>query len=388
MPPEHAVELANAGLVNVGLHEPPDSWKLTSGSRVGVVRGEAWELRVQPRLEIPRLMFLLAYSVDPSGWRDVVTGFAEEEDLLEAVASGFAYHALRALEPGPLRDYVTFEERSYAFRGRLRIADQMARSPGLPLPLEIAYDEYSLNIRENRILRAAAERLLLFARVPLRARKRLLRVRVLLEDVDPELMRLDALMPPITRLNKRYEPAMVLATLILRGASIRTEAGRVSSTSFIFDMNEVFESFLSVALRESLRRHGGEVRLQYGRENLDRERRIRLKPDITWWRGGQCNVVLDAKYKALVDAKFPNADAYQMLAYCVAFGVSRGFLVYALDVDQRSRRHTVRTHGYVIDVHALNLEAPPDALLEQVDALADDLVSHAMDRPLSLGARG
>jgi hypothetical protein len=33
--------------------------------------------------------------------------------------------------------------------------------------------------------------------------------------------------------------------------------------------------------------------------------------------------------QALKDARFPNADAYQMLAYCTAFGLKRGYLVYA-----------------------------------------------------------
>ena len=39
--------------------------------------------------------------------------------------------------------------------------------------------------------------------------------------------------------------------------------------------------------------------------------------------------VIDAKYKAEKPAGYPNADLYQMLAYCTALRLSDGHLVYA-----------------------------------------------------------
>ena len=39
--------------------------------------------------------------------------------------------------------------------------------------------------------------------------------------------------------------------------------------------------------------------------------------------------------------RFPNADAYQMLAYCTGFELPQGFLVYARDTQQRSRLHHI-----------------------------------------------
>lgn len=69
------------------------------------------------------------------------------------------------------------------------------------------------------------------------------------------------------------------------------------------------------------------------------------------WRGGQIAAIIDAKYKRLVDKRFPNADAYQMLAYCTAFGLEQGFLVYARDTDQQPRLHHVRDDRSVITTH-------------------------------------
>jgi 5-methylcytosine-specific restriction enzyme subunit McrC len=377
---EQARRVAASGLVGVEIDDPPNSWRLTADSRVGVVVGSDWEVRVVPRLAIPKLMFLLAYVMNREGWRDSIAEFQRDPDFFAAVASGFAFHAYRAVEPGPLRGYVTVDERAYALRGRLRVADQISRSSGLPIPLEISYDDYALDVPENRILRGASDLLLRFPRVPANARKRLLRIRAILEDVEPATGRVSV--PTITRLNRRYEPALRLAALILERASITTEAGEVKSVSFVFDMNQVFEDFLSAALTEALRLNGGTVHLQYQREFLDRERALRLKPDITFWRDGRLRAVIDAKYKQLVDARFPNADAYQMLAYCAGLGQERGFLVYARDVEQRSRTYRVRDGRATIEVRAIDLEATPDDVLQQVEVLAREVARSSSERPL------
>lgn len=137
-------------------------------------------------------------------------------------------------------------------------------------------------------------------------------------------------------------------------------------------MNEVFESFLYAALEEAFRRIGGSLR-RHAPTHLDVEEGLRMEPDMTWWRPvGRCRAVIDAKYKSLVErATMPNADAYQMLAYCVALGLPRGFLIYAKDDGERTRLHRIRRHGYEIDVRAVDVELAPDRLLRQVREIAE-----------------
>lgn len=168
---------------------------------------------------------------------------------------------------------------------------------------------------------------------------------------------------------------MTLATLILRGASITAGDGTVSSIGFVFDMNKVFEDFLSTALTEALERIGGRVRLQYGREFLDEQRTLRLKPDITWWERDRCRGVIDAKYKRLSDSRFPNGDAYQMLAYCTALGLADGFLVYARDEEERPRSHSVRNGDIRIQVRTVDVEEPAPRLLASVGRLATEIAT-------------
>jgi hypothetical protein len=77
---------------------------------------------------------------------------------------------------------------------------------------------------------------------------------------------------------------------------------------------------------------------------------------------------IDAKYMPLEDAHFPNADAYQMLAYCTAFGLSHGYLVYARDALEHDRQHRVRNGDVTIDARAIDVELEPDLLLDRLTA--------------------
>jgi hypothetical protein len=84
----------------------------------------------------------------------------------------------------------------------------------------------------------------------------------------------------VPSLSPKVLAALALAELILRGTSITTRRGEVASAAFVFDMNKVFEDFLSAALRTALERRGGRVRLQYAQRHLDEASRLKLKPDI------------------------------------------------------------------------------------------------------------
>jgi 5-methylcytosine-specific restriction enzyme subunit McrC len=181
----------------------------------------------------------------------------------------------------------------------------------------------------------------------------------------------------LTRLNRRYRSSLQLASLILRHASISAERGETDSVAFVFDLNKVFENFLAVALTAALRRHGGVVRLQDVGRHLDAERKLPLRPDVTWWRQGRCQAVVDAKYKRLTSDRFPNADAYQMLAYCVGYGLPEGTLVYARDEKETARDHSLRDGRTTIRVRSIDVEVEPEALLGQVQALAAELAASA-----------
>ena len=61
--------------------------------------------------------------------------------------------------------------------------------------------------------------------------------------------------PPVAfnRLNEHYREVVELSRLILRYRAIELERGGIRANGFLMDMNEVFQGFVTRALRESLK---------------------------------------------------------------------------------------------------------------------------------------
>ena len=371
LPLDEAVALAATGAVEVLRTAAPGRWALRAGKHVGAVRVGETEVQIRPKVPVARLLYLLGYARDPHGWRDDEVRVAGVDELVPAMAVSFAALAHRALQQGILQGYEQREESLLLLRGRLCEGEQVRRRVGLALPLEVRYDEFTADIAENRLLLGAARRLLALPGVPAAARGSLVHLTAQLGDVRVPVAgeRLPDVRP--TRLNARYRPALRLAELVLRGHSVELLAGGVRASGFLFDMNRVFEDWLTAALTTALSDHGGVVRPQL-RTWLDEASRIPVRPDLTWWRQGQCTAVVDAKYKALRLADAPNADLYQMLAYCKVMELPHGHLVYAAG-DELPRTHVIRNSGVEVHVHTIDLAGPVPALQSQVGRLAEQI---------------
>lgn len=143
----------------------------------------------------------------------------------------------------------------------------------------------------------------------------------------------------------------------------------------LLDMPRVFEDFVCTAMREELQATYGGRTLRQPTRHLDVAGRITLKPDLVWQRRGRAAAVVDAKYKAEQPAGHPNADIYQLLAYCTALGLPRGHLVYAAGAAVPAV-HTVKNAAVEITCHALDPAASPDDLLSRAGELAGRIAGH------------
>ncbi|MEW2074580.1 restriction endonuclease [Streptomyces sp. NPDC013433] len=355
-------------------------WSLRAGSKVGAVtvtvpgHGDPLTVRITPKVPIARLFFLLGYSLDPAGaWREGEVDVAEHQEVLPALAHAVERQVDRALRQGLLQGYRVTEETSPVVRGRIREAEQIRRRFGATLPVEVVYDDFTTDIAENRILRTAVERLLRLPGVPREVRRRLLHQRARLADVTV-LVRgrpLPEWRP--SRLNARYHHALRLARAVLEDASPEHGPGGLRVEGFLFDMNKLFEDFVTVALREALRGSGYVARFQ-DPLHLDEARAIRMKPDLVLHGPDRAPcAVADAKYKVERPGGYPDADLYQMLAYCTALGLDEGHLVYAKGNADHAA-HRVRHAGIVLHQHALDLDQDPAGLLADVAEVAARLV--------------
>lgn len=133
------------------------------------------------------------------------------------------------------------------------------------------------------------------------------------------------------------------------------------------DMNQVFQEFVTVALRERL----GVTERAFGEHVigwLDWEGRVSLRPDLAWRDGARWMFVGDVKYKR-VDRRARNADLYQLLAYATALDLPGGLLIYA-EGEPEPAIHTVRHAGKRLEVAALDLSGTLEGTLARVGTLA------------------
>jgi 5-methylcytosine-specific restriction enzyme subunit McrC len=279
------------------------------GSYVGALAlGDDLQVVVRPKFRVAEVMFLISYAIDPSAWtdplsqwRDELVGLKKDADLYEAMVPSFLRHLHKALARGVLQGYRVEEDALLTVRGRIRFDEQIRRRLGIPIPIEVSYDEFTEDIELNRILRAAVGRL---ARMPLRRHEH----REGLRAVDTALERVSLVeyerAPPVsvfTRLNEHYRGAVELARLILDGSTFDLRPGAVASHAFLIDMNRVFERFALVALREALRLDSRTFPAGAAGRQLRLDTRvpplIDLQPDISWWEFyGRTCFVCDLKF--------------------------------------------------------------------------------------------
>jgi 5-methylcytosine-specific restriction enzyme subunit McrC len=355
-------------------------WFVGPAGKVGAARIGDLTVRITPKVKIARLLFLLGYSVHGPAWQLSTVDLGTADDLVPAIAAALWRQLARAIHQGLLPGYVTVEEASPVLRGRLRESAQLAARHGLPLPLEVRYDEFSVDVAENQILRTAAERMLFVPQVDDESRRMLRRLLRDFAEVSsiPRGDPIPAWQP--TRLNARYQVALRLAELVLRATSVEHATGTVAVNGFLIDMPQLFQDFVTIALREELEgTYGGRVGAE-PLHHLDEAGRVRLYPDIVWYVSGFPAAVIDAKYKAEKPRGYPNADLYQLLAYCTVLGLRSGHLVYAHG-NEEPTRHLVRGAGVEVVCHALDLDQTSDALLAEVRELAATIYYLTKRRP-------
>lgn len=349
-------------------------YDLTPGSVVGSARIDGLSVLIAPKFGIPSLAFMLAYSYGRITWAIDEFAFDDNASLTELIVPGFVAALGRALAPGVLQGYRVHEDSDSTVRGRIRFDDQLRYHYGSAPPVEIRYDEFTEDIEENRLLRAALRRLSAL-RITDEDHRRAIRVysaalrNVALIDYDPRCL------PEVSmnRLNARYEQALEIAKLILRSTAIEVEAGSLMSSAFTVDMNEVFEDFVVSALRNELglssRAFPQNARGRHLRFDLDES--IKLKPDFSWWEAGVCRLVGDVKYKRTDDAvKHP--DLYQLNAYATATGLPGGILIYAAG-EASPTTHRVKHTGTELVVRILDVRGHPAEVLGRVRELAQDI---------------
>jgi 5-methylcytosine-specific restriction enzyme subunit McrC len=367
VPARVAAAISALGVANV-VPLGNEDWEISGVSKVGVINVAGWQVEIAPKVPIARLFFMMSYSSDQKFWQDHEIVLGSGTTLLDTIAHSFIRQARFALGRGIHQAYETFDDALPMIRGRLDVPAQIGRRAGLALPAQVIFDEYTVDTAENQLVLSAALRLLALPSLDTANRAAIMTLTQQFEGVTP--IGPGRSLPEVhfQRLNERYKGAVGLSRLILRNASLEHRQGEHAASGFLFDTWRIFEDFVSKALCGSLARHGERVEMQSS-SFLDQGRQVVIRPDILVHSRGSVRAVVDAKYKSEKNGRFPHADVYQLLAYCLRFGLSDGHLVYARG-EEDVKSYVIDPPGVTVHCHALNLDQAPDLLLADIEVLA------------------
>ena len=138
-----------------------NQYRLRPGSHIGALTVGNLSVLIEPKIGIRQVLALACYATG-NGTVKFQTddfGFHQEDPLHDFLAIALAFRARKAFARGLLHGYRTEEEALYTVRGRIRFDEQLRRRFGIPLPVEVRYDEFTDDVLPNQLVKAAAYRL-------------------------------------------------------------------------------------------------------------------------------------------------------------------------------------------------------------------------------------
>ena len=379
-------------------------WLVTARNYVGSINVAGLQVLVQPKIPLRNLFLLLEVGLRERDWLDEAVRYETSRDLLPALVSFFARTTQTTLARGLYHSYREHHDRLVAMRGRIDVARQLAQ-PGVIIPAPCQFTDFTADLIENSYLKAAVSRALRVVGVQPIDRRRLMQHLVTLEDVgDVRHHHADHDRVVFTRLNEHYKPALRLAHLVLANLTLQDAIGATQASSFMVDMNKLFERFVTERLRRVLRGRL-DVKSQHP-DYLGEERKLQIKPDLLFRSTGAARFVADIKYKLTDEAAGGrHPDYYQLLAYTTALDLPEGVLIYCLNANRPDNPDDngstaglhgsggteptapagapavssvrVRHAGKILHTYALDLSGTADDVGKNVHELADWIARHA-----------
>lgn len=299
------------------------------------------------RQAVQNLFVMLRYALDAPVHLGNTTEMETGADWFETLTTLFTESLLAEWRRGPIRRYESKNDNLSSVRGRFRVIDHI-RQVGRQHVLPVTHDEFVSDTALNHIFRFVVECLRHLSR---NARNQE-RLRTLSNWMDedgvnllPTLDMTHALNLRLDRMHARYEFAFTLAQIFLRSEGLITHNGHYRGQAMFFDMNTLFEGFLTGILniyrKDIFAGHPHNINIisqgnsmsksMFTRKN-DGEGVLYLKPDIIIHTNGKPSVILDFKYKILQPDQIrfgvKREDLYQIFSYAKRYESKINVLIY------------------------------------------------------------
>ena len=240
--------------------------------------------------------------------------------------------------------YVAREDNLNFYKGKLVVNEHIRRNAAHRERFYVHYDEYLVDRAENRLVKATLLKLQSITNSA-ENQKEIRQLLTSFEMVRPSVNHQKEFSKVvIDRNTKYYDILMRWSRVFLLNKSFTTFSGGTSARALLFPMEKLFESFVARQLKKVLLDLDWEVSSQdTGYFLFDSPRQFALRPDIVITRDDGSKIILDTKWKSLIDKPRINygisqADMYQMYAYSKKYGTSEIWLLYPVNPEMRDHQ--------------------------------------------------
>ncbi len=271
---------------------------------------------------------------------------SDKMPLLEIFITMFLDELSELIKKGIKSDYITKEENLAYLKGKLQIKEQIAQNYIHKERFFVAYDEYVSDRVENRLIKTTLN--YLYNQSKLNSNKKRIREYLFVFDEIgvSHTVKSDFSKVKLGRQMKDYEQILVWVKTFLLNSSYSPHKGSDLAFALLFDMNELFESYVG----HYLKKQGYDVRLQDKQHHLafsEQKGIYALRPDIVIDKG---RVIADTKWKILSQEKtrqgVSGSDLYQMYAYGTKYNnCERMYLIYPKDKDVEVKEYDYYKEG-------------------------------------------
>ena len=260
--------------------------------------------------------------------------------MLEIFVRQFLLNLGTLVRAGLARRYVPVQESLPFLRGRILFGEQLRRNFADQTRFHVTHDELSVDRPANRLIHSALARLAPAVRSG-ENRQRLRELKAAFAGV-PEAADLHAdwRKHHVDRSMRHYQSVMNWVGLFLFDRGLATFSGRHVNLSLLFDMEQVFQDFVTRSFRRFQNRY--EVAAESPRRYLTRkdgdrkdgDNAFMMKPDVSLKESEGVVFVLDAKWKEISARSgapkhgIDQRDMYQLYAYGKRYGCRAVALVY------------------------------------------------------------
>ena len=277
-------------------------------------------------------------------------------NLYDIFINMYLQEARQLVKRGIKSAYVGVEDNLTVYKGKLLVNQHIKNNLAHKERFYVAYDEYQVNRAENRLVKSTLLKLQKMTSSAENA-KEIRQLLTAFELVEPS-MNYDKDFSKVTidRNTKDYEMLMKWSKVFLKNKSFTTFSGTESARALLFPMEKVFEAYVAKNMKKVFARAGWEVSAQdkghylFNTLNGENHKRFALRPDLVVTRDDDSIVILDTKWKSLIDDKKANygisqEDMYQMYAYSKKYGTSEIWLLYPVNDAMRKYGQIVFDSG-------------------------------------------